>query len=224
MSLCYVPGIILSSLIFFNVYFSFGRQSQCTRGGGAERERGTHRIWSRLQALSRQHKAWCRTWTHELRDHDLSWSWMLNRLSHRGGPYTKSFIYVIFSLILITYDRSFITIILKTASRSLSNSLSITELDTDSVNISSIRSLQLSRNWAEDWCLMSPVDFIVSGREPVIYRARGRSSSYFIMAAYHIQSITCPTKGHERQAVCENRLLPPHPRCEWFDGWVTWVV
>ena len=53
---------------------------------GRSRGRGRHRIWSRLQALSRQHRAWHGAWTHELRDHDLSWSLMLNRLSHPGAP------------------------------------------------------------------------------------------------------------------------------------------
>ena len=50
-----------------------------------ERKRGRHRIQSRLQALSCQHRAWCRAQTHELWDHDLSWSWTLNRLSHPGA-------------------------------------------------------------------------------------------------------------------------------------------
>ena len=49
-------------------------------------EGGRHRIWSRLQALSCQHRAPCGAWTHELRDHDLSRSRTLNRLSHPGAP------------------------------------------------------------------------------------------------------------------------------------------
>ena len=48
-----------------------------SRGGG-ERER--YRIRSRLQAPSCQHRAQCRARTHQLRDHDLSWSWTLNAL------------------------------------------------------------------------------------------------------------------------------------------------
>ena len=32
---------------------------------GKGRERGRHRIWSRLQALSCQHRAWCGAWTHK---------------------------------------------------------------------------------------------------------------------------------------------------------------
>ena len=55
-------------------------------GGGSER--GRHRIWNRLQALSCQHRAWCGARTHGPRDHDLSWSRMLNWLSHPGAlPY-----------------------------------------------------------------------------------------------------------------------------------------
>ena len=51
-----------------------------------EGQRGRHRIWSRLHALSCQHRAWRGAWTHRLWDHDLSRSWMLNRLSHPGAP------------------------------------------------------------------------------------------------------------------------------------------
>ena len=53
---------------------------------GRSRERGRHRIWSRAQALSCQHRAWCGAWTCEPRDRDLSQSQMLNRLSHPGAP------------------------------------------------------------------------------------------------------------------------------------------
>ena len=54
-----------------------------SRGGA---ERGRHRICSRLQALSSQHRAQCGAWTHELQDHDLSQSRTLNWLSHPGTP------------------------------------------------------------------------------------------------------------------------------------------
>ena len=70
-------------LNFFNVYL-FLKERTCKQGRG--RERGTHRIQSRLQALSCQHRAQCRSWTHEPWDHDLSWSWMLNWLSEAGIP------------------------------------------------------------------------------------------------------------------------------------------
>ena len=69
--------------LFFNVYFW---ERDRTRGERC-RERGRRRIWSRLQALSCQHRAWHGAGTHEPRDHDLSWSWTLNWLSHPGPPY-----------------------------------------------------------------------------------------------------------------------------------------
>ena len=53
-------------------------------GGGSER--GRHRIWNRLLALSCQHRARHGAWTHGPRDHDLSRSRTLNRLSHPGAP------------------------------------------------------------------------------------------------------------------------------------------
>ena len=64
---------------FFNVCL-FLRERE-SRGGGR------HRLRSRLQALSCQYRAWCGIWTHEPWDHDLSWSQMLNWLSHPGAPY-----------------------------------------------------------------------------------------------------------------------------------------
>ena len=72
-----------SSFIFFNVYFFFFER-ETEREWGRGRERGRHRIWSRLQALSRQHRAWRGAWTHEPWDHDLSQS-QLSRLSHPGA-------------------------------------------------------------------------------------------------------------------------------------------
>ena len=54
--------------------------------GEGQRERGRHRIGSRLQALSCQHRAPRGAPTHELGDHDLSGSQRLNRLSHPGAP------------------------------------------------------------------------------------------------------------------------------------------
>ena len=62
------------------------RQRQSTRGGGAEKERGRPRIRSRTQAPSCQHRAQRGAQTHKPRDHDVSQSWMLNRLSHPGAP------------------------------------------------------------------------------------------------------------------------------------------
>ena len=83
----YYFSIVFYFILFFifsNVYSFFERQSECGSGAGAERE--GDRIQSSLQALSCQHRAWCEAWIHELWDHDLSWSQMLNRLSHPGAP------------------------------------------------------------------------------------------------------------------------------------------
>ena len=77
---------------FFKYFSLFLRQRETEHEQGRGRERGRHRIWSRLQALSCQHRARPRTWTHRLApthrpwDHDLSWSPKLNRLSHPGTP------------------------------------------------------------------------------------------------------------------------------------------
>ena len=57
-----------------------------------DRERGRHRIWSRLQALSCQHRAWHGAPTHELWNPDPSWSGTLNWLSHPGAPILCTFI------------------------------------------------------------------------------------------------------------------------------------
>ena len=53
-------------------------------GGGSER--GTHRIWNRLQAPSCQRRARRGARTHGPWDHDLSRSRPLNWLSHPGAP------------------------------------------------------------------------------------------------------------------------------------------
>ena len=73
--------------LFFNFFLTlFIFETERYRAWtGRSRERGRHRIWSRLQALSCQHRAWCGAWTQELRDHDLSWSQTLNWLSHPGA-------------------------------------------------------------------------------------------------------------------------------------------
>ena len=60
------------------------RASAHTQRRGRERE--GDRIWSRLQALSCQHRDRRGAQTHKLWDHDLSWSQTLNRLSHPGAP------------------------------------------------------------------------------------------------------------------------------------------
>ena len=70
---------------FFKFIYFWDRERQSMNGGGG-RERGRHRIGSRLQALSHQPRARHGAWTHGPRDHDLSWSRTLNRLSHPGAP------------------------------------------------------------------------------------------------------------------------------------------
>ena len=70
---------------FFFGFFLRERERESEQGRG--RERWRHRIQSRLQALGCQHRPWCGAWTHEPRDHDLSWNLMLNWLSHSGTPH-----------------------------------------------------------------------------------------------------------------------------------------
>ena len=78
--------IVFDYCVFYFIFLTFiyfwDREKQSMNGGGSER--GRHRIWSRFQALSCQHRAWCGARTHQLPDHDLSWSRMLNRRSHPG--------------------------------------------------------------------------------------------------------------------------------------------
>ena len=59
------------------------RETEYEQGWG--RERGRHRIWSRLQALSCQHRARHGARTHEPWDHDPSRSQTFNQLSHPGN-------------------------------------------------------------------------------------------------------------------------------------------
>ena len=73
-------------LYFFNVCL-FLRERQSTSRGGAER--GRHRIWSKLQALSCQHRAQRWAWTHEPWDHDLNWSRCLTNWATQR-PWTLS--------------------------------------------------------------------------------------------------------------------------------------
>ena len=55
------------------------------------RERGRHRIWSRIQALSGQRRAQHGAQTHEPWGHDPSQSPTLNRLSHSSPPSLYTF-------------------------------------------------------------------------------------------------------------------------------------
>ena len=69
------------SFVFFFLFFW---ESMSGVVGG--RETGRHRMGSRLQAPSCQHRARRRAQTHGPRDRDLSRSRMLNRLNHPGAP------------------------------------------------------------------------------------------------------------------------------------------
>ena len=78
---CATQAPLLNFFLMFTYFWE--RETETERDNrGAERDR----ICSRLQALSCQHRARCRAQTHKLWDHDLSQSWMLNRLSHPGTP------------------------------------------------------------------------------------------------------------------------------------------
>ena len=80
-------------LFFFFLMFTYSRERDWdrVRVGEGQRERGRHRIWSRLQALSCQHRARRGARTHRLWDHDPSRSGTLNRLSHPGAPQAESY-------------------------------------------------------------------------------------------------------------------------------------
>ena len=86
---------------FFNVYFR-ERERQSKWGRGREWRR--RRIWSRLQALSCQHRAWRGTQTHEPWDRDLSRSRMLNQLSHPGAPRVSSLLTISNKCLWNTYS------------------------------------------------------------------------------------------------------------------------
>ena len=77
-------SLLYFNLNFFNVLFIFETETEREQGRG--REWARHRIQSRLQVLSCQHKAQCRARTHKPWDHDLSQSQTLNRLGHPGAP------------------------------------------------------------------------------------------------------------------------------------------
>ena len=74
------------------MFIYFERERETEPKWGRRRERRRHRIWSRIEALSCQHRARRGTWTHKPQYHDLSWSQMLSRLSHPGAP-TSDFIF-----------------------------------------------------------------------------------------------------------------------------------
>ena len=65
------------------ITFIYFWETEWKRERGRERGRYSR---SRLQALSHQYRAQCGAWTHKPWDHDLSWSWTLNWLSHSDTP------------------------------------------------------------------------------------------------------------------------------------------
>ena len=69
---------IIDFLSLFKCLFIFERVQM-----GKVRERGSEEAWSRLCADSS--RAWCGAQTHGPRDHDLSRSWMFNRLNRPGA-------------------------------------------------------------------------------------------------------------------------------------------
>ena len=71
---------------FFFLMFIFETERGRAWVGEGQRKRDTHRIQSRLQALSCQHTAGRGAWTRQLRDHDLSQNRMLDWVSHPGVP------------------------------------------------------------------------------------------------------------------------------------------
>ena len=93
-----IPCTYFFNLNIFNVYLFLRyrkrdreRQREREHDQGKGREKGKHRIWSRIQALSYQHRARPRAWTQKLWDHYLSQSWMLNRLSQPGAPIPSTY-------------------------------------------------------------------------------------------------------------------------------------
>ena len=85
-----VRNISFFKKILMFTYYFWETKGQSACKGWAEREGGRHRIRSRLQALSCQHRAGRGAWTHQPWDHDLSWSRTLNRPSHPGAPRVRN--------------------------------------------------------------------------------------------------------------------------------------
>ena len=96
-----ISSVFLSFFKKFYSLFIFETETEHQWGRGRERRR--HRIPSRLQALSCQHRARCGTRTHKLWDRDLTWSRMLNRLSHPGAPVSLFFNVSLFICYLFIY-------------------------------------------------------------------------------------------------------------------------
>ena len=83
--------------LFFNFFFTFIYFWETEHKWGRGRDRRRHRLPSRLQAPSCQHRARCGAQTQEPWDHDPSRSRTLHRLSHPGAPppfFLKIFFYI----------------------------------------------------------------------------------------------------------------------------------
>ena len=77
-------SLFLKKKFFLMFTYFWDRERQGMNGGGSER--GRHRIWNRLRALSCQHRARRGARTRKPWDHDPSWSRTLYPLSHPGVP------------------------------------------------------------------------------------------------------------------------------------------
>ena len=82
-SLAWLYFLLFYFILFYFIYFWEG-ETECEQG--RSRERGRHRVRSRLQVLSCQHRARGGAQTHKSRDHDLSRSRRSNWQSHPGAP------------------------------------------------------------------------------------------------------------------------------------------
>ena len=69
--------------IFFFLMFIYFWEKACARAGRGK-EKGEQRIRSGLYVDSSEPNEGLKTY--KLWDHDLSWSWTLNRLTHPGAP------------------------------------------------------------------------------------------------------------------------------------------
>ena len=81
----------MTSFFFFFLTFIYYWKTESEREQGKSREMERHRICSRLQALSHQHRARCRAQTHKLQDHDLRcfffFPWLISLpATLSGGP------------------------------------------------------------------------------------------------------------------------------------------
>ena len=103
--------LLLLSLSFSIIFLMFIYFWDREREWGTRRERGRHRIWSRFQALNCQHRAQRGARTHELWDHDLSWSQSPKQLSHPCAPNSIFFKCnkLLTNMLMVTKEKPFYT-------------------------------------------------------------------------------------------------------------------